>query len=292
MRSQRSLGWLLAAPAGASMALLFFLPAGFLLVYSFWTSTGFRIVPDFSLSNYVKSLTSALFIDVTFNAVAIGLVTAAASVALSIPVAYYLTYVTRSKTVYYAVLITWFSSYLVRIYAWRTMLGTNGLLNTLLIQIGAIDAPIEALLFSRFAVALALVHIYLPFCVLLVVSSFSEIKKELLEAARDLGTGPFGAFWKVVAPNAANGLIGAFTLTFLLAAGDYVTPQMLGGTTGQTTGLLIADYFRRSGNWPLGAAQAFIMFAISVAVYGTLILIGRVTGLVPNTKRARSLKEE
>lgn len=286
MKSQRFLGWLLAAPALAYMVILFFLPAGFLLVYSFWTSTGFRIVPDFSLVNYVNSITSKLFIDVTTNAIFIGLVTATVAVVLSIPVAYYLTYVTRSKAVYYAILITWFSSYLVRIYAWRTLLGTNGLLNTLLLQLGLIDSPISALLFSRLAVAIALVHIYLPFCVLLIVSSFSEIKKELLEAARDLGTGATGAFWKVIAPNAANGLLGAFTLTFLLAAGDYVTPQMLGGTTGQTTGLLIADYFRRSGNWPLGAAQAFIMFGVSVAIYVILSLLGRVSGIIPKTNRS------
>ncbi|WP_320200742.1 ABC transporter permease (plasmid) [Agrobacterium sp. rho-13.3] len=283
MKSQRFLGWLLSMPALTYMVILFFLPAGFLLVYSFWTSTGFRIVPSFSMVNYVSSISSKLFIDVTLNAIFIGLVTAIVSVALSVPVAYYLTYVARSKAVYYAILLTWFSSYLVRIYAWRTLLGTNGLINTLLVQIGIIDTPISVLLFSRLAVGIALVHIYLPFCVLLVVSSFSEIKKELLEAARDLGTGASGAFWKVIAPNAANGLLGAFTLTFLLASGDYVTPQMLGGTTGQTTGLLIADYFRRSGNWPLGAAQAFIMFAISVAVYVILLFVGRLTGLVPKT---------
>ncbi|TIL70837.1 MAG: ABC transporter permease subunit, partial [Mesorhizobium sp.] len=76
---------------------------------------------------------------------------------------------------------------------------------------------------------------------LLVVSSLSEIKRDLIDAARDLGTSSIGAFFKVIAPNAANGLVGAFMLTFILVAGDYVTPQMLGGSSGQTTGLLIAD---------------------------------------------------
>ncbi|TIP98071.1 MAG: ABC transporter permease subunit, partial [Mesorhizobium sp.] len=79
-----------------------------------------------------------------------------------------------------------------------------------------------------------------------------------VDAARDLGTSSIGAFFKVIAPNAANGLVGAFMLTFILVAGDYVTPQMLGGSSGQTTGLLIADQFRKTGNWPLGAAQAFL----------------------------------
>jgi spermidine/putrescine transport system permease protein len=285
MKAQHLLGRILAAPIVLYMLVFFFLPAGFLLVYSFWIAAGFRIVPAFSLENYITSATSPLFVGVTLNAILIGLVTATISLVLSIPITYYLCYVTRSKIVYYTVLITWFSSYLVRIYAWRTLLGTSGLLNTLLMQLGVIDAPISALLFSRFAVAIALTHVYLPFCILLVIAALSDIKKELIEASRDLGTTPVGAFFKVIAPNAANGLVGAFMLTFLLVAGDYVTPQMLGGTTGQTTGLLIADHFRKSGNWPLGAAEAFITFLVSAAIYGVIVLLGRLGGLIPPARR-------
>jgi spermidine/putrescine transport system permease protein len=285
MKAQHLLGRILAAPIVLYMLVFFFLPAGFLLVYSFWIAAGFRIVPAFSLENYITSATSPLFVGVTLNAILIGLVTATISLVLSIPITYYLCYVTRSKIVYYTVLITWFSSYLVRIYAWRTLLGTSGLLNTLLMQLGVIDAPISALLFSRFAVAIALTHVYLPFCILLVIAALSDIKKELIEASRDLGTTPVGAFFKVIAPNAANGLVGAFMLTFLLVSGDYVTPQMLGGTTGQTTGLLIADHFRKSGNWPLGAAEAFITFLVSAAIYGVIVLLGRLGGLIPPARR-------
>jgi len=222
---------------------------------------------------------------VTGNAVLIGLITSSITLVLSIPVGYYLVYVSRSQVILYLVLITWFSSYLVRIYAWRTLLGTNGLLNTIMLEMGLIDQPIGVLLFSRFAVAITLIHIYLPFCILLVVASLSEIKKDLIDAARDLGTSPLGAFFKVVAPNAANGLVGAFTLTFILVAGDYVTPQMLGGASGQTTGLLIADQFRKTGNWPLGAAQAFLMFVVSIAVYLGVIGLGRATGVIVKRRR-------
>ncbi|TIX25066.1 MAG: ABC transporter permease subunit, partial [Mesorhizobium sp.] len=95
----------------------------------------------------------------------------------------------------------------------------------------------------------------------------------------------------VIVPNAANGLIGAFMLTFILVAGDYVTPQMLGGASGQTTGLLIADQFRKTGNWPLGAAQAFIMFAASVLLYTILLGLGRVSGLFVKRRRPAALAE-
>ncbi len=267
------------------MIAFFVVPGLLLFSYSFWTASAFRISPDFVLTNYWSSLRSPLFLKVTTNALFIGLVTAAVTVVLSVPVAYYLTYVTRSKIIFYLVLITWFSSYLVRIYAWRTLLGTNGLLNAALLQLGLISSPVEAFLFSPFAVGITLVHIYLPFAILMIISAMSEIRKELIEASRDLGTGPLGAFFRVVAPNAIQGLIGAFMLTFILAASDYVTPQMLGGSSGQTTGLLIADQFRKTGNWPLGAAQAFLMFVVSVAVYLVLVALCRATGLIVVRRR-------
>lgn len=291
MVSSQKTGGYLAAPAVVYMVIFFVAPSLLLFSYSFWTASAFKIVPDFVLTNYLSSLQSQLFLKVTMNALMIGLVTAAVSVVLSIPIAYYLTYVTRSKMIFYLVLVTWFSSYLVRIYAWRTLLGTNGLLNTALIQLGIIDKPVEAFLFSPFAVGVTLVHIYLPFAILMVISAMAEIKKELIEASRDLGTGPIGAFMRVVAPNAAQGLIGAFMLTFILAASDYVTPQMVGGSSGQTTGLLIADQFRKTGNWPLGAAQAFLMFALSVIIYVAISALARMSGLTRARKSGHVTKE-
>jgi spermidine/putrescine transport system permease protein len=282
------IGAILATPAVLYMTVFFLAPGLLLFVYSFWTSVAFRITPDFVLTNYIASITSPLFLKVTLNAIFIGLVTATVTLLLAVPVAYYLVYVARSQIILYAILITWFSSYLVRIYAWRTLLGTNGLLNTILLQTGVIDQPIGAFLFSPFAVAITLTHIYLPFAILLVVSTLSEIKRDLLDASRDLGTSSIGAFFKVIAPNAATGLIGAFMLTFIMVAGDYVTPQMLGGASGQTTGLLIADQFRKTGNWPLGAAQAFLMFIVAIAIYAAVTAICRATGL--SVKR-RSLQQ-
>ncbi|UQY33016.1 ABC transporter permease [Pseudomonas fulva] len=277
---------MLASPAVLYLFLFFVIPTVFLFTYSFWTAAAFKITPGFDFSNYLTSLQSPLFWKVTVNAIFIGLLTATVTLVLSIPVAYYLVYVKKSQFILYLVLITWFSSYLVRIYAWRTLLGTNGLINTVLLQLGIIDTPVEAFLFSPFAVTLTLIHIYLPFSILLVVSALSEIKSDLIVAARDLGTSSFGAFWRVIAPNAANGLIGAFMLTFILVAGDYVTPQMLGGSSGQTTGLLIADQFRKTGNWPMGAAQAFLMFLVSLAVYLVLIKLGHWSGIVVKRRRA------
>ncbi|WP_343315355.1 ABC transporter permease [Brucella sp. BE17] len=280
-RSKTITGGILAGPAIMYMTLFFAAPAVILFIYSFWISVFYKTVPDFVFTNYIASITSPVFLKLTWNAIFIGVVTASITLAVSIPFGYYLVYVSKSQMILYLVLITWFSSYLVRIYAWRTLLGTNGVINTVLMKIGVISAPIDAFLFNSFAVILTLTHIYLPFCILLVVASFSEIKSELLDASRDLGTSNLGAFFQVIAPNASNGLLGAFMLTFILVAGDFVTPQMLGGSSGQTTGLLIADQFRKTGNWPLGAAQAVIMFIISLLIYQVLLFTGRFLGLIP-----------
>ncbi len=283
--SRKQTGAVLAAPAVGFMLVFFLAPCLVLLAYSFFKSSSFVIQPAFVVDSYWKAITSNLFWKLTWNSVSIGLATASIALILAIPVAFYLAFATRSRALLYLVLLTWFSSYLVRIYAWRTLLGTNGLINALLIQAGLIDQPIDALIFSSLAVTIALTHVYLPICIMLVYSAMSEIKRDLLDAARDLGTSPIGVFKNIIVPNAANGLVGAFMMTFILVAGDYVTPQMIGGSSGQTTGLLIADQFRKTGNWPLGAAQAFIIFLITVGLYAAILFLGRMSSLIPTRRK-------
>lgn len=277
----------LAAAPAAYMLAFFVAPALLLFVMSFWSAKAFQITPDATLANYARALTSAAFHKVTWNAVWIGLAASAATLALGLPIAYYLTYVRRSRAIYYLILVTWFSSYLVRIYAWRTLLGTNGLLNSVLMATGLVDEPVAAFLFSPFAVLVTVVHIYLPFAVLLLVAALRDVGADLVSAARDLGAGPLEAFFRVVVPNAMTGVLGAFVFTFILVAGDYVTPQMLGGSSGQTTGLIVADQFRKTGNWPLGAAQAFLMVVIAGLVYAGCVVLVRAAGLAPRRRSRR-----
>jgi spermidine/putrescine transport system permease protein len=285
----RQYGRAFAAGPAVYMAVFFVAPALLLFVMSFWSAKAFQITPDMTLANYARALASAAFLKVTWNAVWIGLAASSLTLAFGLPLAYYLTYVRPSKAIYYLILVTWFSSYLVRIYAWRTLLGTSGLLNSLLLQLGLVDAPIEALLFSPFAVLVTVVHIYLPFAVLMLVASLRDVSGDLLNAARDLGAGPLTAFVRVGIPNALTGVLGAFIFTFILVAGDYVTPQMLGGSSGQTTGLIIADQFRKTGNWPLGAAQAFLMVVIAGVVYLASVVLVRAAGLAPRRRRRSAL---
>ncbi|WP_257111985.1 ABC transporter permease [Pseudomonas ficuserectae] len=181
-------------------------------------------------------------------------------------------------------LISWFSSYLVRVFAWRTILGSTGVINSTLTQWGIIDSPLEWLVFSKFSVIITLVHIMLPFTLLLLVSGLRDIKRDYLEACADLGGGQLTVFTKVIMPMAHKSIVSSFMFTFVLAAADYITPQLLGGRDAMTTGLLISNQFRTVGNWPLGAAMAFILLFVFMAVYALLLAVLRILNLSPGKR--------
>lgn len=274
-------GMLFAAPATFFLIAFFVIPAGVLFVISFWRAEAYVLVPDATIASYVEAISRPTAIRAFTNGLQIGLWTAVISTAISFPVAWYIVFRTRSNALLYIVLLSWFSSYLVRIFAWRTILGTNGLINSALTQLGLIERPLEFLVFSKVAVVIALIHIFLPFTLLLLLSALRNVTPDLIEAARDLGASKYEVFLKVVVPVAYNGFLGSLVFTFILALGDYVTPQLLGGTSGVTSGLLIANQFRQTGNWPAGAAMAFLLAAAILLIYGATTLIFRLFRLAP-----------
>ncbi len=163
-----------------------------------------------------------------------------------------------------------FGGYLVRIYAWRTILGDEGLINTFLIWLGLIREPLRFLLFSRFAVFITLVNFLLPFGVLPLYGALQNVPRDAIEAARDLGAGPLAIFRTVLLPLTATGIKIAFAFAFVLAAGDYVTPELVGGTNGIMIGNVIADQFGVAYNWPLGAALAITTLLVVLLVFGAI----------------------
>lgn len=264
-------GWGLAALPTLFLLFFFVLPVILLLVVSFFQGKSFQIIPEFTLDNYARSLGAAGFWKVTAVGLKNGFFTATASLLICFPVAWFMVYKTRSSLLLYLVLLSWFSSYLVRVYAWRTILGTNGVINSALMGAGIVDQPVDWLIFSPFATVITLIHIMVPFTLLILVSALRDVKKDYLDAAHDLGSGHWALLTRVVLPMAHKGIVGSFMFTFILAAGDFITPQLLGGLNGVTTGLMIANQFRSSGNWPLGAAMAFILMASFALVYLALI---------------------
>ena len=280
-------GWGLALLPTAFLIFFFILPVILLFGISFFQGRSFQIVPEFTLDNYIRSLSAAGFWKVTAVGLQNGFFTAAISVVMCFPVAWYMVYRTRSSLLLYLVLLSWFSSYLVRVYAWRTILGTNGVINSFLISVGVVDAPVSWLIFSPFATVITLIHIMAPFALLILVSALRDVKKDYLDAAHDLGSSQWALMTRVVLPMSYKGIVGAFMFTFILAAGDFITPQLLGGRNGVTTGLLISNQFRSAGNWPLGSAMAFILMVCFALVYLTLILSLRACRLSPGRRYHR-----
>ncbi|MCO6055563.1 ABC transporter permease [Pseudomonas sp. MOB-449] len=281
---QQRLGGLLALPTIGYLLIFFVVPTLILFVYSFWSSRAFMLIPDASIKNYLGVFTSQAFYMALWTGAKVGFWTALFSVILSFPVAHYIAFNTKSNIILYLVLISWFSSYLVKIYAWKTILGTNGLINTSLMDFGVIDAPLEFFIFSPLAVIITLTHIFLPFTLLLLLSALKNIKTDYIEAARDLGASRAKTFMSVVMPMAYKGVVGSFMFTFILAAGDFITPQLLGGKQGVTAGLVIANQFRVTGNWPYGAAMAFILLGFFMIVYYALIKTLYVLKLSPGRR--------
>jgi spermidine/putrescine transport system permease protein len=158
------------------------------------------------------------------------------------------------------------------------------MVNSGLQALGLIDEPLSFLLFSPFAVVVTLVHIFLPFTLLLLVSALRDVKVEYLEAARDLGAGLGTTFFRVLLPLTLTGVVGTFMFTFVLAAGDYVTPQLVGGRQGITTGVLVANQFKLTGNWPYGASMAFLLLALFLFVYFLVIQLTKAARLAPGSR--------
>jgi spermidine/putrescine transport system permease protein len=276
--ARRRLGWLGAAaqlaPAAVFYATFFLVPLGVLATYSFFVvnQSKLEIEPAFTFSNYRAAVTAGLYRELLWHTLLLGLVVAVVVVALAYTFAYIATFTfpRQRELLLFLMLASIFGGYLVRIYAWRTILGENGLINSLLESAGIIDSPLRFLIFSRFAVVVTLVNFLLPFGVIPLYGAMQNVPRDALEAARDLGGGPIDVFRTVLLPLTATGLKIAFAFAFVLASGDYLTPALVGGTHGLMIGNAIADSFGIAFNWPLGAALAFATLASTLIVYAAI----------------------
>lgn len=274
--ARRSPGPLL--PAGVFYAAFFAVPMLCLLVISFWTAKGFTLVPGFTMANYENIFASPLYQALMLRTIGVAFVTTLVIVPAAFALAYCMRFVfeRRGQLILQIVLLSLFSGYLVRIYAWRTILGKQGLLNSTLQWLGLIDAPLEFLIYSNIAVVITLSGLLLPLAVLPLYSAMLNVPRDHMEAARDLGAGRFHVLRTVLVPMALPGLRTAFAFSFLLAAGDFVTPSLVGGTQSLLIGNIIADQFRGIGsNWPLGAAMAFVVVALMLLSYLAVIRLIR-----------------
>jgi spermidine/putrescine transport system permease protein len=271
----------LAAPAAGAMLVFLVAPVVVLLAYSVLTAGFFTVATPLTLENYTDSLSNDLTWRLGRNAFIVGALVAVICVVVALPVAHWLRYSAGRLQMPVLFLITtaMFASYLVRIYAWRSILGERGVLNSGLAQLGIADEPLSIFLFNRLAIVIALVHIALPYVILVLYASFRPLDARYLEAAQDLGTGVIGRWRRVILPLMAVPIVSVLLFVFVLAAADYVTPQFLGGPGDAMVGVQIATEFTASGDWAAGAALSALLLIVFAACFAVSALGLRLFGL-------------
>ena len=261
----RGATYLLLAPAGIIFGTLFILPLAYFLVISFWRVQLFKLKPDFSFVNYLQVF--ELHLPTLVFTLWLALLIAVLTTSLGFIYAYLIRFKAGrwGPTLLFVALITLFGGYLMKIYAWMTILGITGVLNTALRAFGIIDEPLPWLFYNVGAVVVTLINFLMPLAILPIYASMRGITDIEMEAARDLGAGAWRRFSDIVVPRSHPGIMAGFALCFLLAAGDYLTPQLVGGKVNMI-GVQIAPQFGGLGNWPMGAAMSFVTLGSSLTV--------------------------
>ncbi|HVP47985.1 MAG TPA: ABC transporter permease [Bryobacteraceae bacterium] len=263
-----------AVPPLVWVAVFLLAPYAFLFCYSFWSVSQQAIVHGWNLGNYRELLGNSMYPTVLFRSMRIAGSVTLLSLLLSFPLAYYLSFRSRKKELLYQlVIIPLWVSYLVRAYAWKTILGSDGVLNTLLQYMGVIKHPAEFLLYSPFAVVLTLTHIYTPFTFLPIYASMEHIPRNLVEAAQDLGAAPARTFWTVIFPLSLPGALAGATFAFVLSLGDFLAPLLIGGPSGIMISNVVVSLFGAAYDWPMGAA---ISASLLLLVLALLFLVERI----------------
>jgi spermidine/putrescine transport system permease protein len=259
----------IAVPPLLWVAAFLLVPYALLLCYSFWSvSPSQVIVHSWTLDNYRELFRVNVYLQTLFRSMWIAARVTIFSLLLGYPLAYYLSFHAgkRKDLLYQLVIIPLWVSYLVRAYAWKTILGSDGVLNTLLQYVHLAKHPLEFLLYSPFAVVLTLTHIYTPFTILPIYASLEHIPRSLVEASHDLGASPRQTFWRVVLPLSIPGILAGATFAFVLSLGDFLAPLLLGGPSGIMISNIVVSLFGAAYNWPLGAAISFCMLLLVLAL--------------------------
>lgn len=267
----RARPWLRTALAAALpvgfVTLLLFIPYVLLLVHSFWRLRNGAITHELTLENYRRLFGTALYPSTILFSAGIAIRVTLFSLLLAYPLAYLLAFKVRrhKQLMYMAVIIPLWVSYLVRAYAWKIILGQEGILNGLLSAAGVIDHPLTFLLYSRWAVILALTHIYTPFTLMPIYAVLEAIPPALKEASQDLYASRWQTFLRIVLPLSLPGVLAGSTFAFVLSMGDFLAPQLLGGNdSALMVSNLVWSLFGVAYNWPLGAAVSVIVLLLTL----------------------------
>ncbi len=260
-----------AIPGAIALIVLFIAPMAFMLVFSFWrTDTDFNLVPDWNLNNYLKFFTVPTYLRTFLKTMLMAAAVTAAGLAAALPFTYFLVrYVSRrwQRLVLLAVIVPFWTSYLLRVYAWQAILGEHGALNQALQGLGILDAPSRLFVYNDVGVFIVLVYVYFPFAALALYAALERFEFSQLHAAQDLGARPDQAFRHILVPQIRSGIITACIFMFIPILGEFLTPTLVGGVQGSLIANLVVNFFR-GAQIAQGAA-----FAILIAVFVTALLI-------------------
>jgi spermidine/putrescine transport system permease protein len=259
-------GWALIALPSAWLLVFFLVPLALMAGYSLRPDMrGDLFALDWqpTFAHYLSILGNGSYIRLLGISVGVASLVALFAIVLAYPLAYFLAFRAGGRASLYLTLLIlpFWTSYLLRIIAWKIILGPSGLLNNLLLSSGLLQEPLRLLLYSRTAVVITLIYVWLPFVALPIYAALQRIDRSVLEAASILGAPPPLAFLRVTLPLSMPGVIAAFFMVFIPTMGEYVTPLLVGGSSGSLYGNIIQTFFSQGLNWPLGAAMAFIMLA-------------------------------
>src|ERR1700733_13867762 len=250
-------------PARIWMALFFAAPLGIVCAYSFLTRGDYGGVEQpWTLENLTR-LADPLYLAILWRSVWIAALATALCILLGFPLALFISRAGKRRNLYLQlVLLPFWTSFLVRTYAWLFILRDTGLLNTVLLRLHLIASPL-ALLYNDGAVLLGLVYNFLPFFVLPMYATLERLDPSLLEAAADLGARPFATLWRVIIPVSVPGIVAGSVLVFIPCLGAYLTPDLLGGGKTVMLGNLIQNQFTTARDWPFGSAASLVLMLVS-----------------------------
>jgi len=259
---------IISAPPLLWVGIFLLLPYALMFAHSFWIVRDGMIAHEWNLQNYAKLFQNPVYLDVLFRTMRIAASVTMLSLLLGYPLAYYTSFHAgvRKDLLYQLVIVPLWVSYLVRGYAWKTILGSEGVFNGFLQYIHVTKEPVSFFLYSPFAVVLMLTHIYTPFVFLPLYASLEHIPRNLVEASHDLGAGSSATFLRVILPLSLPGLIAGATFAFVLTLGDFLAPLLVGGPSSIMIANIVQSLFGTAYDWPLGAAISVCILLLTISL--------------------------
>jgi spermidine/putrescine transport system permease protein len=268
-RSEAASGLAMISPTAVYAILLLAAPLALIFIYSFLTDGYLEIIRTFTFANYIEAWTNELYRVVMIRSLFVALTVTAVTVLLAFPVAYFVSFhvdPSRKSLWLFLITIPFWTSYLIRVFLWKVILGYNGVVNSGLMGLGIISEPLQWINYNVGAVVVTLAHAYAPFAILPIFVVLEKIDRSLLEAGQDLGESRFMTFLRVTLPLAMPGVIASVLIVFIPTIGDFVTPQLVGGPEGRMVANLIQLQYLKLDNYPLGSAIAVSAMLIVTVV--------------------------